>query len=98
MIPVLEAVPNISEGRDPSKVRHLADLVSGIGVDVLDASSDADHHRSVLTFIGDPPAVEEAAFMVARFAIEHIDLREHRGIHPRVGALDVLPFVLRART
>ena len=93
MIPVLEAVPNISEGRDPSKVRHLADLVSGIGVDVLDASSDADHHRSVLTFIGDPPAVEEAAFTVARFAVEHIDLREHRGIHPRVGALDVLPFV-----
>ena len=93
MIPVLEAVPNISEGRDPSKVRHLVDLVKEVGVDVLDASSDADHHRSVLTFIGDPPAVEEAAFTVARFAVDHIDLRAHRGIHPRVGALDVLPFV-----
>ncbi|MEX2467612.1 MAG: glutamate formiminotransferase [Gemmatimonadota bacterium] len=93
MIPVLEAVPNISEGRDPSKIRRLAELVGSIGVDVLDFSSDADHHRSVLTFIGDPPAVEEAAFTVARFALEHIDLREHQGIHPRVGALDVLPFV-----
>ena len=93
MIPVLEAVPNISEGRDPAKLRRLVDLVEAVGVDVLDASSDPDHHRSVLTFIGDPPAVEEAAFTVARFALEHIDLREHRGIHPRVGALDVLPFV-----
>jgi glutamate formiminotransferase len=93
MIPVLEAVPNISEGKDPEKVRRLVELVEAVGVDVLDWSSDADHHRSVLTFIGDPPAVEEAAFAVARFAVEHIDLRHHRGIHPRVGALDVLPFV-----
>lgn len=93
MIPVLEAVPNISEGRDLAKVRRLVELVRAVGVDVLDWSADADHHRSVLTFIGEPSAVEEAAFTVARFALEHIDLREHQGIHPRVGALDVLPFV-----
>jgi glutamate formiminotransferase len=93
MIPVLEAVPNLSEGRDPAKVRRLAELVTAVGVDVLDMSSDPDHNRSVLTFIGDPPAVEEAAFTVAAFAVEHIDLRRHQGIHPRVGALDVLPFV-----
>jgi glutamate formiminotransferase len=93
MIPVLEAVPNISEGRDVAKVRRLVELVRAVGVDVLDGSSDPDHHRSVLTFIGEPSAVEEAAFTVARFAVEHIDLREHEGIHPRVGALDVLPFV-----
>lgn len=93
MSPVLEAVPNISEGRDVAKVRRLVELVRAVGVDVLDGSSDPDHHRSVLTFIGEPSAVEEAAFAVARFAVEHIDLREHRGIHPRVGALDVLPFV-----
>ena len=93
MIPVLEAVPNISEGKDVAKVERLVELVEAVGVDVLDWSSDADHHRSVLTFIGDPTAVEEAAFTVARFAAEHIDLRAHRGIHPRVGALDVLPFV-----
>ncbi|MDZ7780319.1 MAG: glutamate formimidoyltransferase [Gemmatimonadota bacterium] len=93
MIPVLEAVPNISEGRDRAKVRHLVDLVTEVGVDVLDWSSDADHNRSVLTFIGDPPAVEEAAFRVARFAADEIDMRDHGGIHPRVGALDVLPLV-----
>jgi glutamate formiminotransferase len=93
MMPVLEAVPNISEGRDLAKVRHLVDLVEAAGVDVLDASSDEEHHRSVLTFIGEPGAVEEAAFVVARFARDHIDMRSHRGIHPRVGALDVLPFV-----
>ncbi len=93
MIPVLEAVPNISEGRDVAKVGRLVELVQAVGVDVLDWSSDADHHRSVLTFIGEPSAVEEAAFTAARFAVEHIDLREHQGIHPRVGALDVLPFV-----
>jgi len=93
MIPVLEAVPNISEGRDRALVARLVEQVRAVGVDVLDWSSDADHHRSVLTFIGDPPAVEEAAFTVARFAAEHIDLRAHQGIHPRIGALDVLPFV-----
>lgn len=93
MIPVLEAVPNISEGRDVAKVRRLVELVRAVGVDVLDWSSDPDHHRSVLTFIGEPSAVEEAAFAVAAFAVEHIDLRGHQGIHPRVGALDVLPFV-----
>jgi glutamate formiminotransferase len=74
-------------------VADLVARVGSVGVDVLDWSSDADHHRSVLTFIGDPPAVEEAAFTVARFAVERIDLRRHSGIHPRVGALDVLPFV-----
>lgn len=93
MIPVLEAVPNISEGKDVAKVQRLVELVRAVGVDVLDWSSDPDHHRSVLTFIGDPLAVEEAAFTVAEFAVEHIDLTAHRGIHPRVGALDVLPFV-----
>ena len=93
MIPVLEAVPNISEGKDLAKIRRLVELVEAVGVDVLDWSCDSDHHRSVLTFIGDPPAVEEAAFTVARFAVEHVDLRRHEGIHPRIGALDVLPFV-----
>lgn len=93
MVQVLEAVPNVSEGRDPSKIEALIALVRGTGVDVLDWSADADHNRAVLTFIGDPPAVEEAGVAVARFALEHLDLRTHQGIHPRVGALDVLPFV-----
>jgi glutamate formiminotransferase len=93
MVKVLEAVPNFSEGRDLGKVRALVDIIAATGVDVLDWSADADHHRSVVTFIGDPPVVEAASVAAARFALEHIDLRRHSGVHPRVGALDVLPFV-----
>jgi glutamate formiminotransferase len=68
-------------------------VVERAGVEVLDWSTDPDHHRSVLTYIGDPEQVEAASLDAARFALEHIDLRAHRGVHPRVGALDVLPFV-----
>src|SRR5689334_12756183 len=93
MIKVLEAVPNFSEGRDLSKVRALVDTIAAEGVDVLDWSADPDHHRCVVTYIGDPTRVESASLAAARFALEHIDLREHQGVHPRVGALDVLPFV-----
>jgi glutamate formiminotransferase len=93
MVKVLEAVPNFSEGRDVEKVRGLVDAIERAGVEVLDWSADPDHHRSVVTYIGDPPDVEAASIDAARFALEHIDLRRHRGVHPRVGALDVLPFV-----
>jgi len=93
MVKVLEAVPNFSEGRDLGRVRALVKAIAGTGVDVLDWSADPDHHRSVVTFIGDPPTVEAASLEAARFALEHIDLRGHRGVHPRVGALDVLPLV-----
>jgi glutamate formiminotransferase len=93
MVKVLEAVPNFSEGRDLPKVRALVDVIGAEGVDVLDWSADADHHRSVVTYIGDPPLVEAASLAAARFALEQFDLREHEGVHPRVGALDVLPFV-----
>jgi glutamate formiminotransferase len=93
MVKVLEAVPNFSEGRDLSRVRALVDAIGRPGVEVLDWSADPDHHRSVVTFIGDPPCVERAAVDAARFAMEHFDLRRHAGVHPRVGALDVLPFV-----
>jgi len=93
MMKVLEAVPNFSEGRDMETVRALVDVIAATGVDVLDWSADADHNRAVVTYIGDPPSVEAASVASARFALEHIDLRRHRGVHPRVGALDVLPFV-----
>ena len=93
MIPVLEAVPNFSEGRDPGLLRALVDAIAAEGADVLDFSADPDHNRSVVTFVGAPVTVEAAALAAARFALEHIDLRGHRGVHPRVGALDVLPFV-----
>jgi len=93
MIPVLEAVPNFSEGRDPGFVREVVQTMSAAGAEVLDASSDEDHHRSVVTCIGAPEVVQEASVQAALLALERIDLRTHRGIHPRVGALDVLPFV-----
>lgn len=94
MPPVLEAVPNFSEGRDPATVHALVRAVESVdGVEVLDWSSDPDHHRSVLTYVGPPAAVEDASVAAARVALERIDLGRHRGVHPRVGALDVLPFV-----
>ena len=93
MLPVLEAVPNFSEGRDLDLVSELVGVIAREGVDVLDWSADPDHHRSVVTFVGDPATVESASLAAARFALEHIDLRHHEGVHPRIGALDVLPFV-----
>ena len=92
-VPVLEAVPNISEGRDLGLIREMVDLISVYDVEILDWSADPDHHRSVITFIGPPSAVEVAAVSLAEFARDHIDLRKHRGVHPRIGALDVLPLV-----
>ena len=93
MLPILEAVPNFSEGRDLGRVRQLVDAVEAAGADVLDWSADPDHDRSVITFVGSPTVVEEAAVAAAQVALEVIDLRTHRGVHPRVGALDVLPFI-----
>ncbi|MEQ1857362.1 MAG: glutamate formimidoyltransferase [Longimicrobiales bacterium] len=93
MLKVIECVPNFSEGRDLTLVRSLVEAIAGAGAEVLDWSADPDHHRSVVTFIGDQATVEASALAAARFAVEHIDLRRHSGVHPRVGALDVLPFV-----
>jgi glutamate formiminotransferase len=93
MVPVLEAVPNFSQGRDPAFLDRLVRIVEEAGADVLDRSSDPDHNRSVVTMVGAPPDVEEAAVACARLASREIDLRRHRGVHPRVGALDVLPLV-----
>lgn len=93
MTEVLEAVPNFSEGRDLAKVEALVATIGDHDVEILDWSADPDHHRAVVTFIGEPPGVEAASVAAARFAVEHIDLTGHQGVHPRVGALDVLPFV-----
>lgn len=90
---LLEAVPNFSEGRDLSVVEAIVEAMRAAGADVLDWSADPDHHRSVVTVVGTPDAVEAAAVAGARVAVERIDLRRHDGIHPRIGALDVLPFV-----
>jgi glutamate formiminotransferase len=91
---LLECVPNISEGRDQRKIALIAEEVKKQkGVKLLDVSSDRDHHRSVYTFIGEPKAVKDAAFSLALKAIDLIDMRQQQGGHPRLGAVDVIPFV-----
>lgn len=90
---LLEVVPNFSEGRDPAVVLAIVNAMKAAGADILDWSADADHHRSVVTFVGPPAIVENAAVAGARVAVERIDLNRHQGVHPRIGALDVLPFV-----
>ncbi|HLH22897.1 MAG TPA: glutamate formimidoyltransferase [Chloroflexota bacterium] len=91
---LVECVPNFSEGRDRATIAALQDAVRSVdGARLLDTHSDADHHRTVLTFAGPPGAVAEAAFRAVREAAARIDLRAHRGVHPRIGAADVVPFV-----
>ena len=87
-------IPNISEGRDQALVEQVVDQVRQVeGVKLLDYSSDADHNRSVLTYLGEAEQVLEATKRMASKAIELIDMRRHQGSHPRLGALDVVPFV-----
>lgn len=91
---IVECVPNFSEGRDPEKVRRIVAAITAVpGVVVLDHGMDADHHRSVVTYAGEPAAVVEAALRAAEVAVSTIDLTRHQGAHPRIGALDVLPFI-----
>lgn len=95
MIPVMiECVPNFSEGRNPATIAAIARVIGHLnGIGVLGFESDPDHHRSVITFAGEPEAVLEAAVRAVGKAAELIDLRHHTGVHPRVGAADVVPFV-----
>ena len=91
---IVECVPNFSEGRNQTTVCALVQAVESVpGVWLLDQTMDRDHHRSVLSFAGEPDAVAEAAFRAIRVATDLIDLRKHKGVHPRVGATDVVPFV-----
>ena len=91
---MIECVPNFSEGRDASKVQAIVDAIaSAPGVLVLGWESDTDHNRSVVTFAGAPDSVAEGAIRGAGKAAELIDLNAHQGVHPRVGAADVIPFV-----
>ncbi|MDQ3793900.1 MAG: glutamate formiminotransferase, partial [Actinomycetota bacterium] len=92
--PLFEAVPNFSEGRDKEKIERIADSVRAVpAVRVLDLHSDPDHNRSVLTFAGEEDAVLEAAVALAGACAGEIDLSSQTGEHPRIGSLDVLPFV-----
>ena len=91
---LVECVPNFSEGRNADTVRALVSVIRAVkGVFLLDEEMDQDHHRAVLTFVGAPETVGEAAFQAAHAAAGLIDLGRHQGGHPRVGATDVVPFV-----
>jgi glutamate formiminotransferase / 5-formyltetrahydrofolate cyclo-ligase len=91
---LIESVPNVSEGRRSDVVARMADAIRAVrGVRLLDFSSDASHNRSVFTLAGDAAGVEEAVMALFERAIADIDLRTHRGEHPRMGAVDVVPFV-----
>jgi glutamate formiminotransferase/formiminotetrahydrofolate cyclodeaminase len=92
--PLVECVPNFSEGRRPDVLEKIKAAISAVpGAAVLDLHSDPDHNRTVITFVGEPQAVEEAAFQMIKMAAALIDMNKHSGEHPRIGATDVVPFV-----
>ncbi|SFH39937.1 glutamate formiminotransferase [Desulfotomaculum arcticum] len=91
---LVECVPNFSEGRRPEVVAQIIDTIKSVeGVRVLGASTDASHNRAVVTFLGEPGPVKNAAFLAAASAAELINMEEHQGAHPRIGATDVIPFI-----
>jgi glutamate formiminotransferase len=94
MAKLVEFIPNFSEGRREDVISALVKIAQSIsGVTLLDHSSDASHNRSVFTLVGAPEGIAEAAFSLCKCAMENIDMREHAGEHPRMGASDVFPFV-----
>ena len=91
---IVECVPNFSEGRRQEVIDAIVAAIAAVpGTKVLDVQSDADHNRTVVTFVGEPEAALEGAFQGARQAAALIDLNVHRGEHPRMGATDVIPFI-----
>jgi len=91
---MIQCVPNFSEGRRPKVIAAIVNAVQKTsGVRLADWSADPDHNRMVVTFVGPPAAVRAAALAAAAVAIDRINIDAHRGVHPRLGALDVLPFV-----
>ena len=96
---IVECVPNFSEGRDKAVIGRIVSAIetSG-GVKVLDVDPGEATNRTVVTFVGSPEAVVEAAFAGVKKAAELIDMRKHKGAHPRMGATDVLPLIPIART
>src|SRR5947207_12250285 len=90
---IVECVPNFSEGRDKSKVDAIVEAMKLDGVYLLDREMDCDHNRCVITLAGERAAVQEAAIRGVGKAAELIDLTQHTGAHPRLGAADVVPFI-----
>jgi glutamate formiminotransferase/formiminotetrahydrofolate cyclodeaminase len=94
MTQLVECVPNFSEGRDASVIERIAQSIRGVeGAKLLSVEPDKDYNRTVVTFVGAPHSVAEAAFQATRVAGEQIDMRRHKGEHPRMGATDVVPFI-----
>ena len=94
MAKLVECVPNFSEGQRAEVIEAIIGEARGTpGVTVLDHSSDPNHNRTVLTFVGEPQAAKQAAFACCARAAELIDMEKHRGGHPRIGATDVIPFI-----
>src|ERR1051326_8312925 len=92
--PLVECVPNFSEGRNPQTISAIAESIRNVpGAKLLSVEPDKDYNRSVVTFVGAPEAVREAAFQSTRIAAQLIDMRNHKGEHPRLGATDVVPFI-----
>ena len=92
-MPIIECIPNISEGRRPEVLEACAAAIRATGVRLLDVKPDASHNRTVYSFAGEPALVEEAVLALFDSAVAAIDLRQHTGEHPRLGAVDVVPFV-----
>ena len=91
---IMETVPNFSEGRNQETIELIAECFNGMeDVKLLDYSADADHNRSVFTAVGEPGALCDAVIKAAGIALERIDLTQHRGQHPRMGCVDVIPFI-----
>jgi len=94
MAKLVECVPNFSEGRRPEVIEAIADEVRNVpNVRLLDVKADASHNRVVVTFVGEPAAVKQAAFNACKKAAELIDMEKQHGEHPRIGATDVIPFI-----
>ncbi len=92
--PLVECIPNFSEARRPEVINAIIEAINSVpGIHLLDRHSDQDHNRTVLTMVGDPVSIETAAYLAIKKAAELIDLDEHTGAHPRIGATDVVPFV-----
>src|SRR4051812_11920369 len=91
---LVECVPNFSEGRKPETIERIAEAIASVkGAVILNHHIDPDHNRSVITFVAPPATIMDAALKAVATAAALIDLREHVGEHPRIGATDVLPFV-----
>ncbi len=94
MAKLVQCIPNFSEGKDEKVIQGLVDVATSVGgVTLLDHSSDGSHNRSVFTLVGSVNGIKEVAFLLAKKALETIDMRKHKGEHPRMGAMDVCPFV-----